>query len=364
MKIAMFGHKQFSSRQGGVERVVTELSTRMAALGHTVICYDRSDGHTMEGISQKRVKVHRVWTLPGKGLAAVTASLSAAICSAVSDAEVVHIHGEGPAFWCFLPKLVGKRVVITIHGLDWQREKWRNSPGRTFIKSGERMAVRCADRMIVLSKAMQHYFSSAYGRETLWIPNGAECPQRKPAEVIRTQFGLEKDSYILFLGRLVPEKGIHTLIEAFRRVKTDKRLVIAGGSSDTDGYVTRLEKMAVEDDRIFFPGFVRGQILEELYSNAYVYVLPSELEGMPLSLLEALGYGNCCLTSDIPECIEVLAGVGLSFPAGNAEKLAQTLQQLCDHPETVSAYRENATTFASDFFSWDDVVQKTLEGYR
>lgn len=364
MKIAMFGHKQFSSREGGVERVVTELSTRMAALGHTVICYDRSDGHVKNGNLPNGIIVHSVWTLPGKGLAAVTASLSAAICCAVSDAEVVHVHGEGPAFWCFLPKLAGKRVVVTIHGLDWQREKWKNSPGRRFIRWGEAMAVRFADEIIVLTSSMQHYFSSVYGRETLWIPNGAECPVPKPAERIRMQFGLEKDSYILFLGRLVPEKGIHTLIEAFRRVKTDKRLVIAGGSSDMDGYVTRLEKMAARDDRIFFPGFVQGQILEELYSNAYVYILPSELEGMPLSLLEAMGYGNCCLTSDIPACIEVLADAGLSFPVGNAEKLAQMLQQLCDHPEIVSVYREKAGVFASGFCSWDDVVQKTLEGYR
>lgn len=201
-----------------------------------------------------------------------------------------------------------KNVVqdLTSAGLDWDREKWRGSVASKFIRGGEKNAVKYADEIIVLSKDVQKYFLETYGRETHFIPNGVNRPEVREAKLITDHFGLEKDSYILFLGRLVPEKGIRYLVEAFKNVKTDKKLVIAGGSSDTDSFMEELKELAKGDDRILFTGFVQGAMLDELYSNAYIYTLPSDLEGMPLSLLEAMSYGNCCLVSDIPECAEVV----------------------------------------------------------
>lgn len=219
---------------------------------------------------------------------------------------MVHIHAEGPAFFAWLPKMFGKRVVVTVHGIDWQREKWQSGLGSKFIHQGEKNAAKYADEVIVLSKGVQKYFLETYGRETHFIPNGVNRPEVREAKLITDHFGLEKDSYILFLGRLVPEKGIRYLVEAFKNVKTDKKLVIAGGSSDTDSFMEELKELAKGDDRILFTGFVQGAMLDELYSNAYIYTLPSDLEGMPLSLLEAMSYGNCCLVSDIPECAEVV----------------------------------------------------------
>ena len=219
---------------------------------------------------------------------------------------MVHIHAEGPAFFAWLPKMFGKRVVVTVHGIDWQREKWQSGLGSKFIHQGEKNAAKYADEVIVLSKGVQDYFKETYGRETHFIPNGVNRPQIREASLITDKFGLKKDSYILFLGRLVPEKGIRYLVEAFKNVKTDKKLVIAGGSSDTDSFMEELKELAKGDDRILFTGFVQGAMLDELYSNAYIYTLPSDLEGMPLSLLEAMSYGNCCLVSDIPECAEVV----------------------------------------------------------
>ena len=197
---------------------------------------------------------------------------------------MVHIHAEGPAFFCWIPKLFGKRVICTIHGLDWAREKWKFGVGSKFIRQGEKNAVKYADEIIVLSKDVQKYFMDTYGRETHFIPNGVNRPENRKAKLITDNFGLEKDSYILFLGRLVPEKGIRYLVEAFKNVKTDKKLVIAGGSSDTDSFMEELKELAKGDDRILFTGFVQGAMLDELYSNAYIYTLPSDLEGMPLSL--------------------------------------------------------------------------------
>ena len=238
----------------------------------------------------------------------------AALCSAFGRYDVVHIHAEGPAFFAWLPKLLGKRVVVTIHGIDWQREKWQSGLGSKFIHQGEKNAAKYADEVIVLSKGVQDYFKETYGRKTHFIPNGVNRPQIREASLITDKFGLKKDSYILFLGRLVPEKGIRYLVEAFKNVKTDKKLVIAGGSSDTDSFMEELKELAKDDNRILFTGFVQGAMLDELYSNAYIYTLPSDLEGMPLSLLEAMSYGNCCLVSDIPECAEVVEDNGRDKP--------------------------------------------------
>ena len=237
--------------------------------------------------------------LTSGGLAAVSASAFAALYSAFGKYDVVHIHAEGPAFFSWLPKMFGKRVVVTIHGVDWQREKWQSGFGSKFIRQGEKNAVKYADEIIVLSKGVQDYFKETYDRKTHFIPNGVNRPQIREANLITDKFGLKKDSYILFLGRLVPEKGIRYLVEAFKNVRTDKKLVIAGGSSDTDSFMTELKELAKDDNRILFTGFVQGAMLDELYSNAYIYTLPSDLEGMPLSLLEAMSYGNCCLVSDI-----------------------------------------------------------------
>lgn len=263
----------------------------------------------------------------------------------------------------WLPKLFGKRCIATIHGLDHQRAKWGKFAS-AYIMAGEKAAVKWADEIIVLSQGVQAYFRSTYGRETRLIPNGVNRPDILPAQQITEQFGLSKDSYILFLGRLVPEKGVRYLVEAFQNVHTEKTLVIAGGSSDTLAFAEELQKLAKGDRRILFTGFVQGQLLEELYSNAYVYVLPSDLEGMPLSLLEAMSYGNCCLTSDIAECAEVVDDHGVTFLKSNTQALQQALQRLCNEPELVQKFKDGAADFICGKYNWDEVVAQTLELYR
>ena len=371
LKIAVLGHKTIPSRQGGIEIVVEELTVRMAKLGHKITVYNRS-GHHVSGkeFDGKKLKEYKgirmkyVPTIDKKGLAAMSASFFAAVAAAFGKYDVVHIHAEGPAFFCWIPKLFGKRVVNTIHGLDWDREKWRGSIASKFIRGGEKNAVKYADEIIVLSKGVQDYFKETYGRETHFIPNGVNRPQIREANLITEKFGLKKDSYILFLGRLVPEKGIRYLVEAFKNVKTDKKLVIAGGSSDTDSFMEELKELAKGDDRILFTGFVQGAMLDELYSNAYIYTLPSDLEGMPLSLLEAMSYGNCCLVSDIPECAEVVEDKALIFKKSDVGDLREKLQGACDHPEKVDAYKKQAADFICEKYNWDEVAKETMKLYR
>lgn len=368
LSVAMFGQKRLS-REGGVEIVVKELCTRMAKAGHKVTCYNRS-GHHVSGAEYDRkteytgIRQRSVPTIEKKGLAAVSSSFFAALCSAFGRYDVVHIHAEGPAFFCWIPKMFGKRVIVTVHGIDWQREKWKSGFGSKFIRRGEKNAVKYADEIIVLSAGVQKYFEKTYGRKTRFIPNGVNRPEIQKPELITEKYGLTKDSYILFLGRLVPEKGLRYLIEAYKQTKTDKKLVIAGGSSDTDSFMKEIKELAKDDERILFTGFVQGKMLDELYSNAYIYTLPSDLEGMPLSLLEAMSYGNCCLTSDIPECTEVVEDKALIFKKSDVDDLRNCLQDACDHHEKVQEFKKQAADFICEKYNWDDVVEETMKLYR
>mgnify|MGYP005747600913 FL=1 len=369
LKIAMIGHKRIPSREGGVEIVVDELSTRMVKLGCRVDAYNRYGKHTAgKKFDQRRGKYYhgiRLITIPtpkSSSLNAIVYSFFAALRALFGRYDVIHFHAEGPCIMLLIPKLFGIRVVATIHGLDWQRSKWGNFAS-DMLKLGEKIAAKYADEVIVLSRNMQDYFLENYGRKTHFIPNGITRPQIRKAELIRERYGLEKDGYILFLARIVPEKGLHYLIEAFYQMKTDKKLVIAGGSSHSHAYMEQIREMASRDERILMTDFVHGQCLEELYSNAYLFVLPSDVEGMALTLLEAMSFGNCCLVSDIKENTEVVEEHAVTFRKGDVEDLKRKLSGLLNAPERVEAIRRESQEFICAKYNWDEVVAETLKLY-
>lgn len=370
MKIAMIGHKRIPSREGGVEVVVEELSVRMAEKGHDITVYNRRGRHIggkefntdLHAKKYKGVRIVEVPTIDQKGLAAVTSSFFATMKAIFRDYDCIHYHAEGPAVMLLPAHLAGKRTVVTIHGLDWQRRKWGRFAS-WYLHLGERIAARYADEVIVLSESAEQYFWRTYRRKAILIPNGVRRPMQRPADEISRSWQLSKDSYLLYLGRIVPEKEVECLIEAFRHLDTDKKLVIAGSGSDTQSYYQLLQKIAAEDGRILFTGFVQGTLLDELYSNAYLYCLPSGLEGMPLSLLEAMSYGNCCLTADIPECTSVTGKHGFSFPRGSIGQLQTMLQQLCDCPELVQQKKAGVIDAVCSRYSWDETVDRTLRAY-
>ncbi len=370
LKIAMVGQKRIPSREGGVEVVVDELSTRYVKLGHRVDAYNRSGYHVSgKEFDESRGKIYegiRLITIPtfkSSSLNAMVYSVLASFRLLFGRYDVVHYHAEGPCTMLWLPKLFGYHVVATIHGLDWQRSKWGGFAA-SVLKFGERMAARRADDVIVLSKNVQDYFRETYGRETLFIPNGVNRPECVEARAIKEKYGLEKDGYILFLARIVPEKGLHYLIEAFGGMETEKKLVIAGGISHSREYMDKIRSMAAKDDRIIMTDFVQGQVLAELCSNAWIFVLPSDVEGMAVSLLEAMSYGNCCLVSDIQENLEVVGDHAASFRKGDVEDLRRRLEELRDHPETVERLKAGSADYICSRYNWDEVVQKTLQVYR
>lgn len=371
MKVAMVGHKRIPSHEGGIEVVVEELAERMVRLGHSVTCYNRSGKHvsgkqyTAERYREyKGIRIRYVPTIDVKGLAAVTSSFFGCLAAAFGDYDVVHVHAEGPAFFCWIPKLLHKRVIVTIHGLDWARGKWNGGLGSRYIRMGEKMAVRYADEIIVLNHSTQNYFRTTYNRETHYIPNGVNAAHLYAPDLIARQYGLQKDSYILYLGRIVPEKCCHLLCEAYERLQTDKKLVIAGGSSDSQCYMEELMARYAGNPNILFTGFVDGQLRDELYSNAYLFALPSDLEGMSLCLLEAMSYGNCVVCTDIEESTNVVKEHGFRFRKNDVQSLTDELNYALNHPNVVKIFKKNAAEYVCNRFPWDKVVHETLKLYR
>lgn len=376
-RIAMIGHKRIPSREGGVEVVVEELSTRLVKKGYAVDAYNR-DGYHVSGRDYSTngrrgyyegVKILTIPTFQNGKLNAIVYSFNATIRALFSKYDVIHVHAEGPCFFLWILKLkqcvLRKRpkIIATIHGLDWQRAKWGNFASRV-LKSGEKQAVKHADEIIVLSKNVQEYFKETYGRDTHYIPNGVAKSEGIGARMIADKYGLKDNGYILFLARMVPEKGLHYLIEAYKNIETDLKLVIAGGSSHSFEYMDEIDRMIGDNPNIIRTNFVQGQILAELYSNAYVYVLPSDIEGMALTLLEAMSYGSCVLVSDIAENMEVIGDAGVTFKQGDVKSLETELKRLIDHPEVVNDYRSKSAEYITTKFDWDKVTELTEELYE
>lgn len=370
LRIAMLGHKRIPTREGGVEIVVNELSVRMVAKGHSVDAYNRRGSHVSGkefvnriGKEYEGVRIITIPTFENGKLNAIVYSFLASVRVLFGKYDVVHYHAEGPCVMLWLPKMFGKRVVATIHGLDWQRSKWSNFASM-ILKLGEKTAAKYADEIIVLSSNIQQYFADTYGRNVWFIPNGVIQPKKREVLKIRERWNLESNGYFLFLARIVPEKGAHYLIEAYQQLHTDKKLVIAGGSSHSREYFEELKQKARGNDKILFTDFVGGRELEELFSNAYVFVLPSDVEGMAIGLLEAMSYGNCCLVSDIPENTEVVGQYAETFKKSDVMDLKRKLEKLLKEEQTVESYKQQAAGYICNKYHWDRVVEETIKVYR
>lgn len=368
MKIGIIGHKRIPSNEGGIEKGVEEHSVRMAKIGHQVTVYNRG-GHNVFGKEydkrkQKKYKGVNIVTVPTvKGAACVPIySFFATIHAAIVGYDCVSYRASGSCVMIPLAKMLGLRTVASLHGIDSQRDKWGGFASR-YLEFGEKMAATKADVCLVLSKNMKEYIDNKYHSNSVLFANGIDKPQKHIPEIIKNKYELNKETYVLSLGRIVPEKGIHYLIEAFKKCSTEKKLVIAGGAESNKEYYNNLLELAKDDKRIIFTGYVEGQEIQELYSNAYIFALPSNLEGMTNALLEAMSYDNCCLISDIPENTEVVEKKAVWFKKGNVEDLKNELQNLLDHPEFVEKYRKDAGDYVLKKYNWDYIVEQMLDIY-
>lgn len=368
MKIAIIGHKRIPSNEGGIEKGVEQHAVRMAALGHKVTAYNRG-GHNVFGkeYDGKRLKEYKgvkIVTIPTtKGAASVPIySFLATLHAALIRYDVVSYRASGSCVMIPLAKMFGLRVVASLHGIDSKRDKWHGFASR-YLEFGEKMAAQKADVCLVLSKNMKHYIDKKYNVNSVLFANGIDEPVYLSPSIIKEKYKLGNDEYILSLGRIVPEKGIHYLINAFKKCKTSKKLVIAGGAEANKEYYNQLLKMAEDDKRIIFTGFVVGKEIQELYSNAYLFVLPSNLEGMANALLEAMSYSNCCLISDIPENTEVAGEYAVSFKKADINDLASKLQFLLNNNKKVQYYKNVAGRYILNKYNWDLVVEQMLRVY-
>ena len=351
----------------GVERAVEELSTRLAGRGHdvTVFCrrrYNQRRLTSFQGVSL--IDLPAVYT---KHFEAISHTALASL-RVLAGYDIVHYHATGPSLVSFLPRLTGRGVVATVHGLDWQREKWRGA-AKLILRAGAWTAVHFPHRTIVVSQSLQRRYAADYRRPTVFIPNGVPRATPRPIDALR-RFGVSGNDYALFLGRIVPEKGCHFLIDAFRQLKTDQKLLIAGASSYTDDYFARLQAAASGDPRIVFTGPLYGPDKDEAFSNARCVVQPSTLEGMPIVLLEALSYGRTVLCSDIPENAEVLrAGEDRTSPYGFLFKSTSVDDLRAKLEDILGGHRGDepgraGRLYVEAEYSWDRITEQTENVYR
>ena len=347
---------------GGIATYTEQVGARLAERRHEVTVYCRRhylDGDTGSPLASYR-GMRRLLSrgLRGKYTDAASHTLTSAADALRRDFDIIHIHGSAPAF--IAPVLRLKRhcpIVVTIHSLDWEGRKW-GALATAAMRIAASVPVRCADELTVVSKRLQRYYLHTYARETTYIPSGATVAGIRPADEIRSRWGLEPDRYILFVGRLTPEKSLEHLIEAYRYVDTDMPLVLVGGANYEDPYVDRL--LAQADDTILFTGFQSGDTLAELFSNAYLYVQPSSLEGLSMAVVEALGYGRCVLASDIPGNVEALGECGRTFRTGDIGDLAHQMAELVRDPETVRGQFNIARAWVAQQYDWE----KTVDGFE
>ena len=367
LRIAMIGQRGVPATFGGVERHVEELGARLAARGHEILVYTRTNYAQELRERWRGMEVRNLATVDSKHLDAIVHSARSTVAAIRARADVVHYHAVGPGLPSPLPRFASRASVVqTIHGLDSQRAKW-SAAAQLVLRTAEWMSAHVPDETIVVARHLADHYQERYGRRTSYIPNGVDEPTVRAPEAIATRWGLTTGSYLLFLGRLVPEKAPDLLMRAFRRMPGDVRLVIAGGSSFTDDYVAGLERAAADDPRVILAGYVFGAELDELYSNAAAFVLPSAVEGLPLTLLEAASYGTPVVASDIAPHLEVVGADGPGhrlFPVGDEGALAEALRRVT--ADTL-AEREGAAALRSQVlatYRWDAIADATEAVYR
>jgi glycosyltransferase involved in cell wall biosynthesis len=358
LRIAFIGGRGVISKYSGIEAYYEEVGKRLAGMGHQVTAYCRTY-FTPSVKEHNGVRVMRLPTIRSKHLETLLHTFLSTLHVLVQPCDIVHYHALGPALFSFLPRLVGKKTVVTVQGLDWQRKKW-GRVASAVLRLGERAAVNLPTSTMVVSRTLRQHYLESCGVETTYVPNGGLLRDRRfPDRIL--EWGLEPERYILFLGRFSPEKGCHLLLEAYERLDTDIKLVMAGASSYSDDYCRQLRTHASE--RVRMLDWVSGEVLDELLTNAMLFVLPSHLEGLSLALLDAMGAGLCVLTSDVPENREAVEDAGFTFQRGNVSDLADRLRFLIANPAVREAAGAAARRRILEQYQWTDIAAEIEQVY-
>jgi glycosyltransferase involved in cell wall biosynthesis len=352
LRIAFIGGRGVIGKYSGIETCYEEIGARLAKSGHEITAYCRNY-FTPNVAEHLGIRILRLPTIRTKHLETLIHTFLSTMHACFSNCDVVHYHTLGPSLFSFFPRLFGKKTVVSVQGLDWQRKKWGRIARRA-LKFCEWTSARLPSATVVVSRTLQEYYKSRYAKNCAYVPNGTRIRERQPGNYLQS-IGLQPDSYALFLGRFSPEKNCDVLIEAFEKLDTTMKLVLAGGSSHTDDYVAGLRQHHSERIRIL--DWISGDALEEVLTNAALFVLPSDMEGLSLALLDAMGAGACVLASDAPENVEAIGDAGFTFRRGNLNDLQRMLALLLSD----FALRENtgrrAQTRILREYLWEDVTK-------
>ena len=369
MKIAVIGAKGLPAKQGGIEHHCQEIYPRLVEKGLSVDLFARSSYTGNISLHDYQVEGVRVVSLPClnlKGMDALLTSALGAIASSGTRYDIIHFHAVGPALFTWLPKIASTaKIVVTCHGLDWQRSKWSKASSY-LLRLGERAAVRFADKIIVVSEELRSYFKQTYGEEALYIPNApSKLSESDPNFAYGSSLGLTQGRYIVFLGRLVPEKCPDLLIKAFKSIQAQGwKLVLVGGSSDTPEFTTQLRNLTENSTDIVFTNELQGSRLAEIIRGAGLFVLPSEIEGLPLAMLEAMQQGIPVVASNLPVHQQLVGhNRGMLFPVGDVDSCKQRLDWGIHHPQELAKMAQNAQKHIKDNYNWDKITNNMLDLY-
>lgn len=364
MKIAIIGQKGIPSHFGGVEKHVEDLSTRLVRRGHEVLVYTRPNYADKDLTEYQGVKLISLSSIPTKHLDAISHTFRTCLDVAKRDVDVVHFHSIGPSSLIWFLKLLRPNlpIVATFHSQCYKHRKW-GFAARTYLKFGEFVACKIADKTMTVSKSLRNYVAKKYDRLVDYAPNGVPAAKNVSVKNIK-YFNLKKDGYVLAVSRFIKHKGLHYLIEAYKNIKTDKKLVIVGDGAHTNGYVKYLKDLADGNKNIVFTGAQSGRTLAELFSNAYLFVQPSEAEGLSIALLEAMSYGKTTLVSDIKENKEVIDYTGFTFKNKSVADLMGKLNALLRNPDVVRNMGKLEKKRVTAEYNWKKIVDKVQEVYN
>jgi glycosyltransferase involved in cell wall biosynthesis len=358
LSVSFIGGRGVISKYSGIEAYYEEVGKRLANMGHDVTVYCRS--YFTPAISKHNgMKLTRLPTIRSKHLETVIHTLFSTLHAVTQRCDIVHYHALGPALFSFIPRFFGKKTIVTVQGLDWQRKKWGRLASAV-LRLGERASVMLPNGTMVVSLALQQHYREEHGLEAFYVPNGGIIREpRRPAAIFH--WNLEPGKYILFLGRFSPEKGCHLLVEAYEKLHTNVKLVMAGASSYCDDYSSELRTHCGEQIKIL--DWVSGEVLDELLTNAMIFVLPSDMEGLSLALLDAMGAGLCVVASDVPENVEAVKDAGFTFRRGDAYDLADRLSFLISNPAVRQAAGKMAKQRVRDHYLWPDIATEIEKAY-
>lgn len=365
MKIAFIAIKGIDII-GGVETYTVELGKRLAQVGHEVIVYCIKSEKYDKPFTYKGMRIIPLPTIRHKYFSKMTVVILASLHQfSVRHLDIVHYHAVGPSLFAFMPRLFGRYVVFQSHGHEWERSSW-NFLARWFFRFSERATFWFVHDSTSVSKALSRYYLNKYGQQVTYIPSGISPRNELAARQITRKYNIQPKQYFLYVGRISREKCIHDLINAYQRLEQDDiKLVIVGKERPGDqDYMAELKQLSADNENILFTGPAYGNELIEWYSNNFAYILPSRIEGLPITLLEAMSFGSCCIASDIEANAEALGGKGLLFEEGNTDSLLQCLRNVCANPEMATRVGDNLRIHVLKRYTWSLIRDEFIEFYR